>query len=64
MAFFDKLTEVAKNVTDRAADGLETNRLTGDISLEKGIYSAISGNWVNITGRNLRWAKSWKRKQC
>ena len=36
MAFFDKLTEVAKNVTDRAADGLETNRLTGDISLEKG----------------------------
>ena len=54
MAFFDKLTEVAKNVTDRAADGLETNRLTGDISLEKG----------NITGRNLRWAKSWKRKQC
>lgn len=36
MAFFDKLSEVAKNVTDRAADGLETNRLTGDISLEKG----------------------------
>ncbi len=36
MAFFDKLTEVAKNVTDRAADGLETNRLTGDIALEKG----------------------------
>lgn len=36
MAFFEKLSEVAKNVTDRAADGLETNRLTGDISLEKG----------------------------
>lgn len=36
MAFFEKLGEVAKNVTERAADGLETNRLTGDISLEKG----------------------------
>lgn len=36
MAFFDKLSEVAKNVTERAADGLETNRLTGDVALEKG----------------------------
>lgn len=36
MAFFDKLSEVAKSVTERAADGLETNRLTGDVALEKG----------------------------
>ena len=36
MAFFDKLGEIAKNMTDMAADSLETNELTSKINLEKG----------------------------
>lgn len=36
MAFLDKLGEVAKNVSEKANDSFETNRLTGDIALQKG----------------------------
>lgn len=36
MAFLDKLGEVAKNMTEKAGDSLEINRLNGEISIEKG----------------------------
>lgn len=36
MDFFDKLGEAARSLTEKAGDSLETNRLTGEISIEKG----------------------------
>ncbi|WP_304509877.1 zinc ribbon domain-containing protein [Anaerotignum sp.] len=36
MDFFDKLGEAARNLTEKAGDSLEINRLTGEISIEKG----------------------------
>lgn len=36
MDFFDKLGEVAKNLTEKAGDSLEINRINGEISIEKG----------------------------
>lgn len=36
MAFFDKLGEMAKTVSEKANDSLETNKLIGDINLTKG----------------------------
>ncbi|MDD3394983.1 MAG: hypothetical protein PHG19_10130 [Anaerotignum sp.] len=36
MDFFDKLGEAARNLTEKAGDGLETNRLNGEIAIEKG----------------------------
>ena len=36
MAFFDKLNEVAKQVSEKATDSLETNKLISDINLTKG----------------------------
>ena len=36
MAFFDKLNEMAKNVSEKANDSWETNKLVGDINLTKG----------------------------
>lgn len=36
MDFFEKIGEVAKNLTDKAGDSLEINRLNGEISIEKG----------------------------
>lgn len=36
MAFLDKLGEVAKNMTEKAGDTLEMNRLNGEIAIEKG----------------------------
>ncbi|WMI81399.1 hypothetical protein [Anaerotignum sp. MB30-C6] len=36
MDFFERIGEVAKNLTEKAGDSLEINRLTGEISLEKG----------------------------
>lgn len=36
MAFFDKLGEMAKNVSDLASDSFETNKLVSDINLQKG----------------------------
>ncbi len=36
MAFFDKLNEVAKQVSEKASDSLETNKLIGEINLTKG----------------------------
>lgn len=36
MAFFDKLGEMAKNVSEKATDSLETNKLISEINLKKG----------------------------
>ncbi len=36
MAFFDKLNEMAKQVSEKASDSLETNKLISDINLTKG----------------------------
>lgn len=36
MDFFDKLGEAARNLTEKAGDSLEINRLAGEISIEKG----------------------------
>lgn len=36
MDLFEKIGEVAKNMTEKAEDGLEINRLGGEISIEKG----------------------------
>lgn len=36
MDFFDKLGEAARNLTEKAGDGLEANRLNGEIAIEKG----------------------------
>ena len=36
MAFFDKLGEMAKTVSEKANDSLETNKLISDINLTKG----------------------------
>ncbi len=36
MAFFDKLNEMAKQVSEKASDSLETNKLVSDINLTKG----------------------------
>ena len=40
MAFFDKLNEMAKNVSEKANDSWETNKLVGDINLTKGNIQA------------------------
>ena len=36
MDFFDRIGEVAKNLTEKAGDGLEINRINGEIAIEKG----------------------------
>lgn len=36
MAFFDKLGEMAKTVSEKASDSLETNKLISEINLTKG----------------------------
>lgn len=36
MALLDKIGEVAKNMTEKAGDTLELNRLNGEIAIEKG----------------------------
>ncbi len=40
MAFFDKLGEMAKTVSEKANDSLETNKLISDINLTKGNIQA------------------------
>lgn len=40
MAFFDRLNEMAKTVSEKATDSLETNKLIGDINLTKGNIQA------------------------
>ena len=40
MAFFDKLNEMAKNVSEMANDSWETNQLVGEINLKKGNIQA------------------------
>lgn len=40
MAFFDKLNEMAKNVSEKATDSLETNKLISSINLTKGNIQA------------------------
>ena len=41
MAFFDKLGEMAKNVSEKASDSLETNKLISEINLTKGNIQAL-----------------------
>ena len=41
MAFFDKLGEMAKNVSEKASDSLETNKLVSEINLTKGNIQAL-----------------------
>lgn len=36
MAFFDKLGEMAKSVSEKASDSIETNKLVSEINLTKG----------------------------
>ena len=36
MAFFDKLNEMAKTVSEKANDSLETNKLISEINITKG----------------------------
>jgi len=36
MDFFDRIGKVAKNLTEKAGDGLEINRINGEIAIEKG----------------------------
>ena len=40
MAFFEKLGEMAKNVSEKATDSLETNKLVSEINLTKGNIQA------------------------
>ena len=40
MAFFDKLNEMAKTVSEKANDSLETNKLISEINLTKGNIQA------------------------
>lgn len=40
MAFFDKLGEMAKNVSEKASDSLETNKLISEINITKGNIQA------------------------
>ena len=41
MAFFDKLGEMAKQVSEKANDSLETNKLIAEINLTKGNIQAF-----------------------
>ncbi len=40
MAFLDKLGEIAKSAAEKANDGLEINRINGDISVQEGNITA------------------------
>lgn len=59
MAFLDKLGEMAKSVSERAGDSLETNQLISSINLQKGniqVYQRELGEfyWAKfVTGEKL-----------
>ena len=63
MAFFDRLNEMAKTVSEKTNDSLEINKLIGEINLTKGNIQSSRESWVSISGRNLSQGSSLMMRQ-
>ena len=62
MAFFDRLNEMAKTVSEKTNDSLEINKLSGEINLTKGNIPSRE-SWASIFGRNLSQGSSLMMRQ-
>lgn len=63
MAFFDRLNEMAKTVSEKTNDSLEINKLIGEINLTKGNIQSFQRELASISGRNLSQGSSLMMRQ-